>query len=190
MRIGVFSGSFDPIHCGHAMVANYIAQYTELDQVLLMPSPLNPLKCDALPADFRHRYEMCRIVARKCSGVKVSDFEKDMPLPSYTYKTLTALKSAFPDDEFKLIIGSDNWVDFEKWRDSEKIIDEFGVLVYLRPGFEVKGEESEKVRFLREAPQAHLSSTFIRSALAENKNMRYFLDPDVTDYIIENNLYK
>ena len=113
-----------------------------------------------------------------------------MPLPSYTYKTLTALKSAFPDGDFKLIIGSDNWVDFDKWRDSEKIIDEFGVLVYLRPGFEVKGEESEKVRFLREAPQAYLSSTFIRSALAENKNMRYFLDPDVIDYIIENNLYK
>lgn len=189
MNIGLFSGSFDPIHCGHAMAVNYLVQYGGLDSVWLLPSPLNPLKTEVPPADFRHRFEMCRIVAAKCVGVEVSDFEESLPLPSYTYDTLCRLKMHFPQHKFRLVIGSDNWLLFDKWKNSEKIISEFGLIIYPRPGYSVDGKLPENVTLLKNAPVALLSSTFIREALKAHKNMNFFLDNDVTEYIQQNKLY-
>lgn len=190
MRIGLFSGSFDPIHCGHAMMVNYVSQYAGLDEVWLMPSPLNPLKSETPPVSFAHRLEMCRIVAGKCERVKVSDFEDSLPSPSYTYDTLSALKEARPEDEFRLVIGSDNWHKFGLWRNADGIVSEFGLLVYPRPGFEVEGNLPENVILLKDAPVAVLSSTFVREAISQRRNLTYFLDEEVIDYIKKNKLYE
>lgn len=189
MRIGIFSGSFDPVHCGHAMVANYLGQCSDLDRIWLLPSPLNPLKSKMPPADFFHRYEMCKIIASKCKNVEVSDFEKNLPLPSYTYHTLVELKKAHPDHEFVLIIGSDNWINFDKWRDYKKILSEFEVMIYPRPGFDIEKPLLPRVNLKNETPTAFISSTFLRKSIQEDLNLNYMIDPDVMRYIKNNNLY-
>lgn len=190
MKIGIFSGSFDPVHCGHAMAANYLAQYCGLDRVWMMPSPLNPLKTASPPADASRRLDMCRIVAAKCAGVHVSDFEFSLPSPSYTYRTLSALRETYPQHDFVLVIGSDNWLSFKKWRNPEEIISEFGLIIYPRPGYDVEGPLPENVILLKEAPVALISSTFIRQAVASGRNLNYFVDSDVADYIRMNSLYR
>ncbi|MDE6006782.1 MAG: nicotinate-nucleotide adenylyltransferase [Muribaculaceae bacterium] len=190
MKIALFSGSFDPIHTGHAMVANYISQYCGIDQVWLMPSPLNPLKAGTKPADEEDRLEMCRIIAGKCTGVEVSDFEFSLPRPSFTYRTLSLLKDKFPEHSFFPVIGSDNWLLFDKWKNHAEIIKEFEILIYPRPGFDIQSELPSTVRLLKDAPQVLLSSTFIRKGLREGKNMNFFLDPEVMAYIKNHSLYE
>ena len=142
MRIGVYCGSFDPIHTGHAMVANYLAQYGGLDEVWLMVSRHNPLKVGRDPASEPHRLAMVKFVAEGCSRVVASDFEFSLPVPSYTYVTLCRLRERFPQHKFVLIIGSDNWHNFNRWRDSESILREFGLIVYPRPGYDLPVEPS------------------------------------------------
>lgn len=190
MKIGIYSGSFDPIHIGHAMIANYLSQYCGLDEVWLMPSPLNPLKLDALPAEVDHRMNMARIVAGKCCDVKVSDYELSLPSPSYTYRTLCSLKRDWPEHDFTLVIGSDNWCEFHRWKNPDKIIREFSILIYPRPGYEIEEKLPDRVSIVREAPQALISSTFIRDGIRSGKNMNFFLDPQVADYIIKHKLYE
>lgn len=192
MNIGVFSGSFDPIHMGHAMVANYLAQYCGLDEVWLMPSPLNPLKVANEPVSAIDRLEMCRLIAKRCENVHVSDFELSLPLPTYTYRTLSLLREKFPQHRFYLVIGSDNWLLFDKWRNRREIISEFNIIVYPRPGYPVDDLSAvpDTVRILTDAPQALISSTFIREGLTDNRNMNFFLDSDVIGYINNHHLYE
>lgn len=190
MDIGIFSGTFDPIHTGHAMVANYLSQYCGLDEVWLMPSPLNPLKHGSSPADSRQRLDMCSIIASKCDNVRTSDFELSLPLPTYTWRTLRMLRERMPEHRFHLVIGSDNWLSFGRWRNAAEIIDNFNIIVYPRPGFIVDGPLPQGVRLLDDAPQALISSTFIRRAIAAGKNLSFFLDSDVIEYIKANRLYE
>jgi len=191
MRIGIFSGSFDPIHTGHAMIANFAAQWLGLDEVWIMVSPLNPLKKGSLPAPDTARMEMASIVASGCNKVRASGFECSLPVPSYTYRTLTSIKDAYPEHEFSLIIGSDNWLRFSQWRDSDRIKSEFEIFIYPRPGYEVDIDTLPAgVSLMTEAPQALISSSFVRESVKEGKNLNYFLPPEVFDYIIKNNLYR
>lgn len=190
MKIGIFGGSFDPIHSGHAMIANYAAQWEGLDEVWLMVSPQNPLKseCEQTPEEFR--CEMAQLVAMKCNGVSTSRFELGLPKPTYTYRTLCLLREAYPEDQFVLIIGSDNWKLFQKWKDHDKIINEFEILIYPRPGFEMDGEVlRENVRIMESAPQVLMSSTFVREAVKEGKNINFFVPPEVYEYICNHGLY-
>lgn len=190
MRIGVYSGSFDPIHTGHAMVANFVAQWGGVDEVWLMVSRLNPLKLGSHPAEDHQRIEMAELVASKCKDVKVSDFEMNLPLPSFTYFTLCNLREKYPEHDFVLIIGSDNWHFMDKWRDPEKIISEFGMIVYPRPGYDMPDNLPDNVKVLRDAPMALVSSTFIRHSVAKGKNVNYFVPCGVAEYIEKNQLYK
>ena len=189
MRIGVYCGSFDPIHTGHAMVANSLAQYGGLDEVWLMVSRHNPLKVGRDPASEPHRLAMVKLVAEGCSRVVASDFEFSLPVPSYTYVTLCRLRERFPQHKFVLIIGSDNWHNFNRWRDSESILREFGLIVYPRPGYDLPVELPAGVEVPAKAPQALISSTFIRKAVADGKNLNYFVPREVADYIRQNRLY-
>lgn len=190
MKIGVFGGSFDPIHSGHAMVANYAAQWLGLDEVWLMVSPLNPLKQDSLPASDIHRLRMAEIVADKCAGVTVSDFEFVLPKPSYTARTLRELQKAYPQHEFLLIIGSDNWLEFDKWKDTDMILSNFEIIIYPRPGYDVDENTLPKgVTLAEEAPQALISSSFVRKSVKERKNLNFFLPPEVFEYIKDKKLY-
>lgn len=189
MKIGVYSGSFDPIHTGHAMVANYVAQWGGVDEVWLMVSRQNPLKKGRKPLADHYRMGMARLVAEECDGVVASDFEMHLPLPSFTYVTLTKLRETYPQHEFTLIIGSDNWVDFGRWRDADKIIKEFGLLIYPRPGYTVPDIPPEGVRVLGNGPTSFISSTFVREALAQGRNVKFFVPLNVAAYISANHLY-
>lgn len=191
MRIGIFGGSFNPVHIGHGMVANYLSQSGLVDCVWLMVNRINPLKVDSTPAPFHCRLEMCRIVAEECTGVEASDFELSMPEPSYTVDTLKALTEKYPEHEFSLIIGSDNWLLFDQWKDWKEILNNYRIIVYPRPGYDVDPAAlPDGVVIPKDAPQALISSTFIREAMKEKKNLNYFIPSRVLEYINKENLYE
>ena len=191
MKIGVLGGSFNPIHIGHAILANYITQCTDIEQLWLMVSPQNPLKSE-LPQSYDvHRLAMTELVASKCDNVITSGFEFTLPKPSYTVDTLKALREKFSQHEFVLVIGADNWQNFEKWQDWQEILDKHNILVYPRMGSEIviPDDLCNKVEKL-DSPIIEISSTYIREQLKKGKNMNFFLPKDVYRYILENNLYR
>lgn len=190
IRTALFGGSFDPIHVGHAMVTNFVAQCGLADEVWLMPGRVNPLKSEKPPVGEMHRVEMCRLVAGDCADTSVCDIELSMPAPSYTSRTLKRLAGLFPEREFMLLIGSDNWLCFEHWRDHEWIGSNFRIIVYPRPGYDIDGSSLPgNVNLLKDAPQALISSTFVRDGLACGRNMNFFLPSKVLNYIKKHRLY-
>lgn len=188
--IGILGGSFNPVHIGHLMLASYLSQFGRLDAVWLTLSPLNPLKAasNELLPDMQ-RLKMLQIATAEAHGVGVCDIELSMPRPSFTIDTLRLLARRYPRRRFKLIIGSDNWRIFDKWRDYEAILDEFGVIVYPRPGYEIETPIYESRAEFVNAPMTNLSSTFVRHALAKGDDMNFFLPPGVYRYILDNGLY-
>lgn len=190
--VGILGGSFNPVHLGHLMLASYLTQWGYVDQVWLTLSPLNPLKdASELIADTK-RLAMLNIATKGAVGFDVCDIELTMPTPSYTINTLDLLARRYPDRRFRLIIGSDNWAIFDRWREYGRILDTYGVIVYPRPGYPVSREEARNVMgmTLAEAPTVNLSSTMVRDAIAAGKDMMYFLPPAVYKYINEHKLYR
>lgn len=190
MTVGILGGSFNPVHVGHMMLASYMSQYADLDRVWLMLSPRNPLKESSALIDDSHRLEMLRIAAASVPEVEVCDIELSMPYPSYTIDTLDLLNEKYADVRFRLIIGSDNWLIFDKWKDYKRIIDNYGVIVYPRPGFDVENCRPVDGVELIKAPTVDISSTFIRTGFASGKNMRAFLPEGVNEYILSHELWK
>ena len=190
MKIGILGGSFNPVHIGHIMIASYLRQFEGFDEVWLMLSPLNPLKATSaeLIPDVS-RLKMLEVALKDAEGIKVSDIELSMPRPSYTINTLRYLSKRYPRHTFRLIIGADNWKIFSQWKDSEQIIDDYGVTVYPRPGYTLSPIYDPNVDVITAAPTAEISSTWLRKALARGKDMRFFLPPGVAEYISENGLY-
>ncbi len=181
-------GSFNPVHTGHLMVANYLRQVAGLDEVWLSLSPANPLKPDAHPVDDAQRLEMLTTALAGSTGLRAIDTELSLPRPSYTLRLLETLSSQYPDYHFKLIIGSDNWQLFDRWRDPETILDKYGVIIYPRPGYDID-EPSDSRAQLVKAPTVDISSTFIRDSIARGIDMNYFLPLSVYNYIKQHNLY-
>ncbi|WP_283685505.1 nicotinate (nicotinamide) nucleotide adenylyltransferase [Dysgonomonas sp. Marseille-Q5470] len=191
MKIGIFSGSFNPIHVGHLILANYIVEYTDIEEVWLLVSPLNPLKSEDDLSDKYVRLEMTKLALEGYPKIKASDFEFDLPKPSYTINTLDALKVKYPEHDFTLVIGADNWAIFESWHETDKILENYKLKIYPRLGFRIKIPDrlKQKVEAL-DSPIIEISSTFIREGIEVGKNMRPFLTENVYDYIIEKGLYK
>lgn len=190
-QVGIFSGSFNPIHIGHLILANYMLEFTYLDEVWFLVTPHNPLKkVDSLLGDCI-RLEMTRLAVKDFDRLLVSDIEFDMPKPSYTIETLTKLKAENPGLEFTLLIGSDNWTKFPRWKDNERLTKEFKILIYPRLGEDVRinNTYTENVRLV-DAPVVEISSTFIRESIRAGKDIRAFLPNRVYDYILSNKLYK
>jgi nicotinate-nucleotide adenylyltransferase len=189
---GLLFGSFNPIHIGHLALANYLLEYSSLDQIWFVVSPQNPFKEQSELEDEQHRLKMVKLAISREERFIASDIEFDMPLPSYTLKTLELLKKSHPDHRFSLIIGSDNLLVFPRWHEAEKIIEKFNILVYPRPGYAPEDAEKEILNrvTLINAPLLDVSSTLIRQAFSEKKHLPYLLTPEVYDYIIENGLYK
>ncbi|MEA5046278.1 MAG: nicotinate (nicotinamide) nucleotide adenylyltransferase [Petrimonas sp.] len=190
-QVGIFSGSFNPIHIGHLILANYMLEFTYLDEVWFVVSPHNPLKETKNLLSNDIRLEMARLAVMDFDDMIVSDVEFDMPEPSYTIDTLTKLKTENPRLEFTLLIGGDNWTKFYRWKDHERLVKEFKILIYPRREEDVRidSEHTENVQLV-EAPIVEISSTFIRESIRAGKDVRAFLPNRVYDYIVSNKLYK
>ncbi len=192
MKIGIFGGSFNPIHSGHAIIAHHIISSGAVDRLWLMVSPVNPLKVglEQQVAD-TDRLRMVEMVTRPLENVETSAFEFTMPKPSYTIDTLNALQAKFPDDEFYLVTGADNWVIFERWRNSEEILAKYHLLVYPRLGYDVVIPEELRDRVtLVDAPVIELSSTAVRERIAQGLSARYYVPDEVLSYIERKGLYR
>lgn len=189
--IGILGGSFNPVHIGHLMLASYLTQWGYVDQVWLTLSPQNPLKDPAVLIPDTKRLAMLNLAIKGADRIDVCDIELTMPTPSYTVDTLDLLAKRYPDKKFKLIIGSDNWAIFDRWREFRRILDYYGVIIYPRPGYPVTREEVRRLFgvTLAEAPTVNISSTFIRQAVAEGRDMTYFLPAGIPKYIADHKLY-
>lgn len=186
-RAGVFGGSFNPVHRGHLQLAEWLVEGGYFDEVLFNLSPLNPLKKGATDlASDADRAEMLSLALNGRKGLKPCLVELDMPRPSYTIDTLRLLQARDPHCRYSLIIGSDNWLLFDRWKECEEIIREFGVTVYPRPGYEVSLPLPAGVRYLPDAPVADISSSRLRGHKDEREQ---WLTPEVNNYIKAHKLY-
>lgn len=186
--VGVFGGSFNPVHIGHLMVASYIGQTEGLDEIWLSLSPANPLKEGVEMASDGDRFAMLQLATGAGHGLRAVDYELSLPRPSYTCTYLDTLATRYPDIKFTLIIGSDNWLIFSKWKDYEKILSQYGVLVYPRPGYPIDSTGDSRAHLVK-APVIDLSSSFIRQSISRGLDMNFFLPAGVYNYIMSHKLY-
>jgi nicotinate-nucleotide adenylyltransferase len=200
MKVGLYFGTYNPIHVGHLIIANYMADYTALDEVWLIVSPQNPLKQkSSLLADY-HRYAMVEIAVQDNPKLKPSNIEFKLPQPSYTINTLTYLKEKHPKHEFSLIMGEDNLRTLNKWKNYEEIIQNHKIYVYPRALTEqeqIDTQSTNKVGktnstniVICDAPVMRVSASFIRNAIKQKKDVRYLLTEPVYKYVQEMNFYK
>lgn len=184
MRIGIYGGSYNPIHRGHTELAQALVRQQLVDEVWLLVSPLNPLKQEDTSeiAPYAHRLRMAEIATEGIPGVRVSDFESHLPIPSYTVHTLAELEKAYPQHQFTLVIGADNWQRFGHWYQSDVIRARYPILVYRRPGYDVDVEAVD-------TPLYDISSTQLREAIRNGGDTSQWLDGRVRAYIDEHGLY-
>ena len=189
-KIGLFFGSFNPVHNGHLILANYIVEYTDLDSIWFVVSPQNPFKDESSLLQDRHRFDMLKLAVKDDTRFEVCDIEFNMPKPSYTIDTLRCLSELHPDADFHLICGMDNLACFDKWKDYQSILDNYNLLVYPRKNYDAGDLKNHKSVHIINAPEIEISSTFIRNAVKENKDVRYFVPEKSYKYMIDNNFYK
>ena len=190
MKIGLFFGSFNPVHTGHMVISSYMAEYTDLEQVWLIVSPHNPLKEKFSLLQDYHRLDLVKAAIGDNKKLKASDVEFKMSKPSYTIHTLTHLKEKYPQHKFVLIMGRDNLASFTQWKNYEQILDQHEIYVYPRVNA-VKSEleNHASVKFI-EAPLIELSSSFIREAIRQKKDVRYMMPESVWSLIEEKDFYR
>jgi len=190
MKIGLFFGTFNPVHIGHMAIAGYMADFTDIDQVWMVVTPHNPHKPAGSLLQDHHRFQMVRIAIGDYKKIKPSKVEFAFSKPSYTVNTLAHLHDNYPEHEFVLIMGTDNLESFKKWKNWEEIIKYHQLYAYPRPerdGGELK--DHIKVKIVK-APLMQISSTFIRQAIKEKKEIRFLLPESVYVYLDEMNFYK
>jgi len=190
MKIGLFFGSFNPVHVGHMIIANHMVQYSDLDQVWMVVSPHNPLKNKASLAKDSDRYHLVELAIGDNTKLKVSNVEFSLPLPSYTVDTLTFLREKYPGKTFALIMGGDNLESIEKWKNYQYILENYDIYLYQRPGYNPdKYSNMSRVKSI-DAPLLNISSTFIRQAIQKGKSVRYLVPDAVSDYLESSVLYR
>ena len=204
MKIGLYFGTFNPIHIGHLIISNYMADYTDLDQVWLIVSPQNPLKKKSSLLEDYHRLAIVKVAIDDNLKLRASDIEFKMPRPSYTSDTLAYINEKYPEHDFNLIMGEDNLRTFHKWKNYEHILENHKLYVYPRVltiqeeveveeiGYlpENKLRDHQNVELCEEAPIMKVSSSFIRQAIKEGNDVRYLLTAPVHRYISEMNFYR
>lgn len=187
MKIGLFFGSFNPIHNGHLIIANHIAQTTDLNEVWFVVSPQNPFKSSAGLLNEQHRYQLIQLAIEGEAKLRVSNIEFKLPRPSYTVHTLTYLKEKYPANFFSIIMGSDGFQNIENWKNARVIIENYPLIIYKRAGFEINNETGANIT-IADAPLLQISSTHIRYMIRSGKSIRYLV-PDIVKEEIENRLY-
>jgi nicotinate-nucleotide adenylyltransferase len=191
MKIGLLFGSFNPIHTGHLLIANYMVEYTELDKIWFVVSPQNPFKVNDELLDENLRLKMIEMAIADDNRFEACNIEFGMPKPNYTYLTLTTLVEKYPEHQFTPIIGGDNLQSFHLWKNYESILENYQLFVYRRAGFhENPLLANHKKISLYEVPLLNISSTYIRETLQADKSIRYLVPKVVKEFIDENNLYR
>lgn len=189
MKIGLFFGSYNPIHVGHLIIAGYMANFTDIDQVWLVISPQSPLKKRNGLAGVYDRIEMAKLATDSTDKIEVCDIELSLPQPSYTIDTLAKLKEKYPQHIFSLIMGADNIISLKKWKNHVQLLAENKIYVYPRPGYDPGEWALHPQIILTDTPFLELSSTFIRKALKDKKNIPWMLPESVLDFIERKSLY-
>lgn len=189
-KTGLFFGSFNPIHIGHMIIANYMVEFTDLSEIWFIISPHNPLKKKSTLLADNHRYYMVQLAVEDDARFRASNIEFNLPQPSYTIDTLTYLQEKYPNMDFALIAGTDNFSSFHKWKNYERLLELYEFYVYPRPDSGLGKYFGHPHLKLIDAPMVEISSSFIRKAVRSGNEIRYFLPQKVYDYILEMHFYE
>jgi nicotinate-nucleotide adenylyltransferase len=190
MNIGLYFGSFNPIHHGHLIIANHILNNAPLDQVWFVVSPQNPLKPAAGLLNEYHRLYLVQLAVENEPKLRASDIEFRLPRPSYTVDTLAYLQEKYPQHQFSLIMGSDSFQNIARWKNYEYILQHYPVYVYRRPGFEINNPPPAKCIMEVQAPLLEISATHIRKSIREGKSIRFLVPEKVLEEIERNGYYR
>lgn len=189
MKIGLYFGSFNPIHTGHLIIANHVANFTDCNQIWFVISPQNPLKSQHSLLNQAHRKHLVDLAIGEDNRFRTSTIEFNLPKPSYTIDTLTHLKEKYPDFSFAIIMGSDSYSNIKRWKNWELLVKENPIIVFARPGYPIEETLSHKTQILTETPLLSISSTYIRNLLAEKKSIKYLVSEKVEEEIVSQNYY-
>lgn len=188
MHIGLYFGSFNPIHTGHLIVANHAIEYTDIDKVWFVVSPHNPLKDSHSLLNEYDRLHLVNLAIEDNNKFRGSNIEFNLPKPSYTIDTLTYLTEKFPLERFSIIMGADSFQNIHRWKNYEQLVAQYSFVVYNRPGFEIKETHGAKITLLN-APLLEISATYLRKQIKDKKSIKYMVPQAVEDYIVNNRLY-
>ena len=189
MNVGLYFGSFNPIHVGHLIIASHILNESELDRIWFIVSPLNPFK---KTENLLNEYDRQHLVQKAIEGdarMKASDIEFALPKPSYTVHTLAYLEEKYPEHRFCIIMGSDGFQNLDKWKNPETIIANYSIIIYKRPGFEVDNKLNANITVMN-APLLEISSTHIRALIQSGKSIKYLVPPAVEEEIMRSGMFK
>src|SRR6266487_2629592 len=189
MKIGLYFGSFNPIHIGHLIIANHIINNTDFKKIWFIVSPQNPLKPSKTLLNEYQRLHLVRISIEDDPNLNASDIEFQLPKPSYTINTITYLKEKYPQHQFAIIMGSDSFQNIEKWKNYEQLIKENEIIIYKRPGFEIKYFYQNLV-ILKDAPLLEISATSIRNMVRQRKSIRYLVPDKAREEIEKSGYFK
>ena len=189
MNVGLYFGSFNPVHNGHLIIAQHVINFGNVDRVWMMVTPQNPLKKANSLLNENDRYHLVQLALKDNTEISANNIEFTLPKPSYTIDTLTYLSQKYPQHHFSVIMGSDSYTNLERWKNYKQILANYSIIVYKRPGYDVPDTDKENV-ILLEAPLLDISSTFIRKLINEKKSIQFLLPSAVKEYIIENNYYR
>ena len=189
MKIGLYFGSFNPIHTGHLIIASHILNESDIEKVWFVVSPHNPFKESATLLNEYERFHLVQKAVEYDPRLKAIDIEFSLPRPSYTVHTMAYLEEKYPSHQFVIIMGSDSFQNIEKWKNADYIIRNYEILIYKRPGFEIANDINARIRVMK-APLLEISATHIRKMIQEGKSIKYLVPPQVEEEILNSGMFR
>jgi nicotinate-nucleotide adenylyltransferase len=189
VKIGLYFGSFNPVHVGHLIIVNHILNESELEMIWFIVSPLNPFKDSHNLMNEYDRLHLVKKAIEEDPRLKASDIEFSLPKPSYTVHTLAYLKEKFPDHSFSIIMGSDSFQNLGKWKNPETLIENYPIIIYKRPGFDVNNKLNANITIM-DAPLLEISSTHIRELIKAGKSIKYLVPSNIEEEILSSTFFR